>query len=1203
MPVRPSHRPVRRLLAGTVISAMGLLAPAVLAPAAHAATASDLLISEYVEGSSNNKALEIFNGTGAPVDLAAGGYSVQIFSNGAATAGSTINLTGTLAAGDAFVLANTSANATILAAADQTSGSLTFNGDDAVTLRKGSTVLDAFGQIGFDPGTEWGTGLASTADNTLRRKATICTGRTDGTTAFDPSAEWDGFATDTFDGLGSHSATCTPPAEEAPTVTSITPANGATGVGINTAVSVSFSEAVTVAAGGISLLCDGTPVAATLSGSGTAYTLTPDANLATGASCTATVSAAAVSDVDTNDPPDTLAADVTTSFTVVASDPCTLPYTRIGEIQGSGASAALTGTRTTQGVVVGDYEGASPNLRGFYLQDPDGDGDAATSDGIFVFNGSNLDSVSLGDVVRVTGNAGENQGQTQISVSSTNILKCGTGTVAPVDISLPFASADAPEAYEGMLVRFPQELSVTEHFQLGRFGQVVLSSGGRLKQPTNVVAPGPDAVAMQAANNLNRIIVDDATQAQNPDPIVFARGGQPLSASNTLRGGDTATGAMGVLSYTWGGNSASPNAYRLRPLQALGGGIDFVAANPRPTSAPAVGGTVKVAGMNLLNYFNTFGTTACTGGVGGMTMECRGADNQVEFDRQSAKTVAAILTLDADVIGVNEMENDGYGPTSALADLVGRLNAATADGTYAYVDVDAGTGQVNALGTDAIKVGMLYKPGVVTPTGTTAALNTDAFVNGGDTTARNRPSLAQAWQVNETGAVFIADINHLKSKGSACETPDLLDGQGNCAIVRTNAARALTEWLASDPTGTGDPDVVLLGDYNSYAKERPIQVIEEAGYTNLINRFLGDDAYSYVFDGQWGYLDHAFGSASLGSQVTGAAEFHINADEPSVLDYNTNFKTAFQIDSLYAPDMFRVSDHDPVLVGLNPNAAPSVDAGGPYAVDEGGSLALTASGSDPNAGDELAYAWDLDGDGTFETDGRTVNFDASGLDGPTTANVSVRVTDAGGLSSTASVSVAVRNVAPSVTASFSSALLECGTTASLTVTFTDPAPADTHTAVIAWGDGTSSTVTSATSPLTVTHSYAHSGSYAASVSVTDDDGGVGSAAASVAQAYATTGLRPPLRPGTNVVVKSGSTVPVKIAYADCSGAPPTAIAPVATVIYNGTVVATGTLVNKAGVWQWNLKTGSLPTKTGTYTVTVTVPSTGQTDSATFTLRR
>jgi len=164
-----------------------------------------------------------------------------------------------------------------------------------------------------------------------------------------------------------------------------------------------------------------------------------------------------------------------TNHTDRIADPCTLGFTPISAIQGSGATVALTGTQSTKGVVIADYEGASPALRGFFIQDVTGDGNPATSDGLFVFEGSNADAVSVGDLVRVTGTVGENQGQSQISVGT--ITTCGVGAIAPVDVRLPLPAADALEAYEGMLVRFPQALTVTEHFQLGRFGKVTLSNG------------------------------------------------------------------------------------------------------------------------------------------------------------------------------------------------------------------------------------------------------------------------------------------------------------------------------------------------------------------------------------------------------------------------------------------------------------------------------------------------------------------------------------------------------------------------------------------------------------------------------------------------------------------------------------------------------------------------------------------------------
>ena len=292
-----------------------------------------------------------------------------------------------------------------------------------------------------------------------------------------------------------------------------------------------------------------------------------------------TVLASQVTDQDSNDPPDNMTVNFTASYST--GDACLAPYTPITAIQGSGATVALTGSQTTQGVVVGDYEGPSPaSARLLHPR-------SRLVMAILLLlmassssKGSNANTVNLGDVVRVTGTAGENQGQSQISVGT--IVKCGTGSVTPTDVTFPVASADFLEQYEGMLVRLPQTMYVTEHFQLGRFDQVVLSSGARLKQPTNVVAPGAPALALQAQNDLNKIILDDASQTQNPDPILFGRGGQPLSRSNTLRGGDTATGIVGVLNYTWAGNSASGNAYRVRPINALDG---YRATLSQPTRA------------------------------------------------------------------------------------------------------------------------------------------------------------------------------------------------------------------------------------------------------------------------------------------------------------------------------------------------------------------------------------------------------------------------------------------------------------------------------------------------------------------------------------------------------------------------------------------------------------------------------------------
>lgn len=181
------------------------VAAVVWIPTPATADPADLLLSEYVEGTGNNRALEMYNGTGAPVNLAAGGYNVQIYTDGRTSPRLTLFLFGTVASHDVFVLASAFADPALLARADLTSTIMPFTGNDAVLLRKGAQVIDSIGQVGLDPGTEWGAGLASTMDNTLRRKSGVETGDRDPGDAFDPAAEWEGYPNDTFDGLGWHS--------------------------------------------------------------------------------------------------------------------------------------------------------------------------------------------------------------------------------------------------------------------------------------------------------------------------------------------------------------------------------------------------------------------------------------------------------------------------------------------------------------------------------------------------------------------------------------------------------------------------------------------------------------------------------------------------------------------------------------------------------------------------------------------------------------------------------------------------------------------------------------------------------------------------------------------------------------------------------------------------------------------------------------
>jgi uncharacterized protein len=909
-----ARRSRRRGLAplGASLLILAGLVPVAAAPVLAAPT--ELFISEYIEGSSNNKAIEIYNGTGAAVDLGTGGYSIQMFFNGNPVSTLTIALTGTVASGDVFVLAQSSADPAILAQANQTNGAGWFNGDDAVVLRKGTTVIDSIGQAGFDPGSEWGSGLTSTADNTLRRKATIEAGDPLHTDVFDPSIEWDGFATNTFGGLGARTGDATP------AVGSTVPANGATDAARTGNVTINFTEPVAVSDPWFAISCatSGSHTA-TVSGGPISFLLDPDTDFAANELCTVTIAGANVTDVDADDPPDAMAADHVFSFTTVDVAVCGDPATLIHDVQGSGASTPISGTAVSiEGVVVGDYQGTG-QFSGFYLQEEDADADAnaATSEGIFVFNTSF--PVGVGDLVRVRGTAGEFNGLTQLS-SVTEVLTCSSGNTLPAttDVALPFETADYPERYEGMLVRLPQTLVISEYFNYERFGELVLalplSGESRPFTPTAIVEPGGPAIARALANSLSRITLDDGLNTQNPDSVRHPNGGA-FSLANRFRGGDTVENTVGVLTFGF-------SLYRIQPT----GAATYTPVNPRPASPEPVGGSLRAAAMNTLNFFitgdfpsgdpldNTCGAS--------QTLECRGwdTDQPTEFDRQRDKLLAALAGLDADIVGLNEIENTpGVDPLAGTDGIVPGLNAMMGAGTYASIDS-------GVIGTDAIRVGLIYKPAKVTPVGAFEILDTTVDPRFLDT--KNRPVLAQTFEEIATGARFTVAVNHLKSKGSDCDDvgdPDAGDGQGNCNLTREAAAKALVDWLATDPTGSGDADYLILGDLNSYAKEDPIDAVLAGSddtlgtgddYTNLIASYQGTYAYSYVFDGQAGYLDHALASSTLVGQVTGAADWHINADEPDILDYDTSFKPPAQ-DALYEPNEFRSSDHDAVVVGLD----------------------------------------------------------------------------------------------------------------------------------------------------------------------------------------------------------------------------------------------------------------------------------------------
>lgn len=584
---------------------------------------------------------------------------------------------------------------------------------------------------------------------------------------------------------------------------------------------------------------------------------------------------------------------------------CGQPATRIHAIQGSSLDSLLAGqVHTIEGVVVGDFQ-AETTIRGFYVQeeDEDVDGDPTTSEGLFVYDNfpALWVNVNVGQRVRATGTVAEYSGLTELR-EVYRVEVCGdTAVPTPLTLTLPFPSTTFLEPAEGMLVTLPQSLTVSENYVLGRYGELVLSNG-RLSIPTNVASPGLPAQTMLADNLRNMLILDDGRAAQNPDPIIHPA--PELTAVNTIRSGDTVSGLTGILTYSWSGFPGTDN-YRLHPTMTP----TYTPVNPRLAAPPPISGTLRVASFNVLNYFNG-------DGLGGGFPTSRGASSLEEFTRQRDKIIPAILALDADIIGLMEMENDGYDLTSAIVDLVDGLNAVAGPGVYAYVNPG-----LPALGSDEIAVGLIYRPAVVT-LGGVATDGSGAFAT------RNRQPLAATF--TEIGSVetLTVVVNHFKSKGSDCDAaagifppdPDTGDGQGNCNLTRLLAAAQLHTWLATDPTNSGDPDFLIIGDLNSYAREDPITELRDNGYTNL-EADINPGVYSYVFGAQAGQLDYALSSPSLTGQVVGATTWHINADEPSVLDYNVEFKSPGQVIALYSPDPYRASDHDPMIIGLQLGAA------------------------------------------------------------------------------------------------------------------------------------------------------------------------------------------------------------------------------------------------------------------------------------------
>ena len=578
---------------------------------------------------------------------------------------------------------------------------------------------------------------------------------------------------------------------------------------------------------------------------------------------------------------------------------------KIHEVQGAGPASPILGqTVTVQGVVVADLQGPG-GWRGFYLQeeDTDVDGDPATSEGVFVFSSA---EVAPGDVVTVSGRVAEFNDQTQLgSVSAVTVGVNDPDLVTPTAVEFPLEAVSDLERLEGMSVVFPQDLYITEFFNYDRFGEVVLATS-RQYQGTHVAEPGEAANAVAAANDLARITLDDGLNVQNPS-VLRHPNGDPFTLGNRFRGGDVVRDVRGVVGFAF-------DTYRIHPTA----GATYVPANPRPAAPDPIGGEVRVASFNVLNFFTNLdnGPERC-GPTG--NLDCRGADFEAEYRRQLAKLLAGIQALDADVVGLQEIENDireddGNRAHDAVLTLVEELNAIDGPGAWAWA------GAADHYNNYPVRNEIIYRPAAVTPVGSPVALAHDAFdaTRPDDVEPLGRPPLAQTFRssVGRGSQPFTVVVNHFKSKGSDCASigdPDTGDGQANCNLTRVAQSEALLDFISQlEQTSSG---VLVIGDLNSYAQEDPITTLEQGGLIDLVERYEGADAYSYVFDGQLGYLDTALATRSMSNWVEDLTIFHINADEPDVLDYDMSFKPPAQ-EALYEANAYRSSDHDPVIIGL-----------------------------------------------------------------------------------------------------------------------------------------------------------------------------------------------------------------------------------------------------------------------------------------------
>ncbi len=831
----------------------------------------DLFISEYIEGSSFNKAIEIYNGTGASVDLST--YELELYSNGAATPSQSITLSGSVADGDVMVLSHGSAVAAIQAETDITSSSvINFNGDDAVVLRHNDAIIDVIGQVGFDPGTQWGSGDTSTLNHTLERQITIGAGDTNANDAFDPSLEWGGFAEDTFDGLGSHTTTSCDGGDSAPSVSSTTPTNNGSNILVGANLTVNFSENVNATGAWYNISCTSSGThTAVVSGGPQSFTLNPDSDFVMNETCTATVYAAQVNDQDIEDPPDLMNANYVWSFTTEGSP---APCSTIPLIQGTGNTTACLGHRN-------DIEGCITGVSatGFYFQDVTGDGNPTSSDGIFAYFWStwnNPSNLQVGDLVSVSGNVTEYYDTTEFAHSGSDSLSISTigscSPPAPVSIAPNLDPTADPmtlyERYEGMRV------------QMSFDGWVV---GPTKRFDSRYVYGDPEIAFVDFSSTISdysRVFQSDYPGYQG---INYLSGGLNFDLPELDFGADLAgTNIIGVLGYQF-------DKYTLlvdtAPTLVT---VDNPSSSTPQIAADSTKFEFDFCFYNVENLFDNLNDGSGDWGDWAPGWPTPGTpEGAAEYQSHLNENVA-VLYNDAKscmVIGLSEVE----GNQVIYDDLATALSTLDAVHTWTGIYVESGDSR-------DITQGFLYREDVVLLSGPTPVSGSPytTWVSDNALDFRRVPAAAEFQFFTGTDAEveITAYAVHFKSKraSTSCSTDD-------CTDVRELEAADLRDILEYHQ-GTGEY-AVAGGDFNDYITSSPISILtSSASVYNLFDDLPTNDQYSFIFSGESEVLDYIFVTQNMLTAHgylwdRAFAPIHVNADFPA---------------SEHA------SDHDPVRV-------------------------------------------------------------------------------------------------------------------------------------------------------------------------------------------------------------------------------------------------------------------------------------------------